>query len=205
MLWDRQCDRFQLGQWLKGRIYERRSDLSPDGKYLIYFAMNGRWQSEACGAWTAISQAPYLKAIAIFPKGIVGMGVVCGRAKPPTGSTTATTATRYCGILRQSVATPPTPQPAIMATTSVSASITLDFYAMVGNWSIAYSSANGKPNISLKNRSATVGYCAKSPMPRLMHRRGKAVIGMNIHWLTELPMPRSAIPNGSGPTSMANG
>jgi hypothetical protein len=69
ILWDRQCDRFQLGQWLKGRIYERRSDLSPDGKYLIYFAMNGRWQSEACGAWTAISQAPYLKAIAIFPKG----------------------------------------------------------------------------------------------------------------------------------------
>jgi cytochrome bd-type quinol oxidase subunit 2 len=30
-----------VGQWLKGRIYERRSDLSPDGKHLIYFAMNG--------------------------------------------------------------------------------------------------------------------------------------------------------------------
>jgi hypothetical protein len=69
MLWDRRSDEFQVGQWLKGRIYERRSDLSPDGKHLIYFAMNGRWGSEAKGSWTAISRAPYLKAIALFPKG----------------------------------------------------------------------------------------------------------------------------------------
>ena len=69
VLWDRRNDQFQVGQWLNGRIYERRSDLSPDGKYLIYFAMNGRWDSEAKGSWTAISRAPYLKAIAMFPKG----------------------------------------------------------------------------------------------------------------------------------------
>ena len=69
VLWDRRNDQFRVGQWLNGRIYERRSDISPDGKYLIYFAMNGRWQSEAKGSWTAISRAPYLKAIAIFPKG----------------------------------------------------------------------------------------------------------------------------------------
>ncbi len=69
VLWDRSRDDFQLGQWLKGRLYERRSDLSPDGKHLIYFAMNGKWQSEAKGAWTAVSRAPYLKALAIFPKG----------------------------------------------------------------------------------------------------------------------------------------
>jgi hypothetical protein len=69
ILWNRQRDEFQLGQWFKGRIYERRSDLSPDGKHLIYFAMNGKWTSEARGAWTAISRAPYLKAIAMFPKG----------------------------------------------------------------------------------------------------------------------------------------
>jgi hypothetical protein len=67
--WDRRSDRFQVGQWLKGRIYERRSDLSPDGKYLIYFAMNGLWETEAKGSWTAISRAPYLKALAMFPKG----------------------------------------------------------------------------------------------------------------------------------------
>ena len=49
---------FALGQWLKGRIYERRSDLSPDGKYMIYFAMNGKWNSIAKWSWTAISKAP---------------------------------------------------------------------------------------------------------------------------------------------------
>ncbi len=31
--------------------------------------MNGRWDSETTGSWTAISRAPYLKAIALFPKG----------------------------------------------------------------------------------------------------------------------------------------
>src|SRR5919198_4444283 len=66
VLWDRRRDEFRLGQWLRGRIYERRSDLSPDGKHLIYFAMNGRWNSEAKGSWTAISRAPYLKALALF-------------------------------------------------------------------------------------------------------------------------------------------
>lgn len=69
VLWNRKNDTFQLGQWLKGRIYARRSDLSPDGRYFIYFAMNGRWHSEARGSWTAISRTPYLKAIALFPKG----------------------------------------------------------------------------------------------------------------------------------------
>lgn len=67
--WDRETDTFKLGQWLKGRIFERRSDLSPDGKYMIYFALNGKWTSESLGSWTAISRAPYLKAIAFFGKG----------------------------------------------------------------------------------------------------------------------------------------
>ncbi len=69
LLWHRERDTFELGQWLKGRIYERRCDLSPDGKHLIYFAMSGHWESEARGAWTAISRAPYLKALALFAKG----------------------------------------------------------------------------------------------------------------------------------------
>lgn len=69
VLWDRAADTFHVGQWFRGRIYERRCDLSPDGKYLIYFAMNGKWQSETGGSWTAISHAPYLKAIVLLPKG----------------------------------------------------------------------------------------------------------------------------------------
>ncbi|MGL4462092.1 MAG: hypothetical protein ACRDD1_22120 [Planctomycetia bacterium] len=67
--WNRKTDEFKVGQWLKGRIYERRSDLSPDGKHLIYFAMNGNWKSDANGSWTAISKAPYLRALTLFPKG----------------------------------------------------------------------------------------------------------------------------------------
>jgi hypothetical protein len=67
--WDRKTDQFAVGQWLYGRIYERRCDLSPDGKHLIYFAMNGRWQSEVGGSWTAISRAPYLRALTLHAKG----------------------------------------------------------------------------------------------------------------------------------------
>ncbi|MEM7758622.1 MAG: hypothetical protein AAF298_10910 [Cyanobacteria bacterium P01_A01_bin.40] len=67
--WERKTNTFTVGQWLKGRIYERRSDISHSGKYWIYFAMNGKWNSEAKGAWTAIARVPWLKAIALLPKG----------------------------------------------------------------------------------------------------------------------------------------
>ena len=69
ILWNRRNDTFQLGQWMRGRIYERRSDISPDGHHMIYFAMNGRWGSETLGSWTAISRVPYLKAVVLAPKG----------------------------------------------------------------------------------------------------------------------------------------
>ena len=69
LLWNRKDDTFTLGQWLKGRIYERRADLSPDGKYMIYFAMNGKWDSETKGSWTAVSKAPWLKALVLYGKG----------------------------------------------------------------------------------------------------------------------------------------
>ena len=69
LLWSRRDDTFTLAQWLKGRIYERRSDLSPDGQYFIYFAMNGKWSSETGGSWTAISRTPWLKAISLWGKG----------------------------------------------------------------------------------------------------------------------------------------
>ena len=63
MLWDRTRDEFQMGQWLKGRIYERQCDLSPNGKHFLYFARkNG-------DAWSAISRAPFLKAISMYSIG----------------------------------------------------------------------------------------------------------------------------------------
>ena len=36
--WDLAKDTFTIGQWLRGRIYHFRCDLSPDGEYLLYFA-----------------------------------------------------------------------------------------------------------------------------------------------------------------------
>jgi len=63
LLWDLTNDTFQMGQWLKGRIFERESDLSPDGKYLIYYAANSRWDYKTHSSWIGVSIAPYLKAI----------------------------------------------------------------------------------------------------------------------------------------------
>jgi hypothetical protein len=71
--WQTDCDRFEAGQWFKGRIYERRCDLSPDGSLLIYFAskINSRTlaDSEYTHAWTAVSRPPYFTALALWPKG----------------------------------------------------------------------------------------------------------------------------------------
>ena len=66
LLWDRATDTFTLGQWLKGRIYEHCCDLSPDGKYFLYFAMNARRSRIGPLCWTAVSRAPYLKALALY-------------------------------------------------------------------------------------------------------------------------------------------
>ncbi len=56
-----------------GRIYERRSDLSPDGSLLIYFAQNitreSKNDTEYTYAWTAVSKPPYPTALALWPKG----------------------------------------------------------------------------------------------------------------------------------------
>ena len=70
LLWGRRTDEFQLGQWFKGKIYARRSDLSPDGQHLIYFALGGKWDStKQGGSWTAISEAPYITAHSVYLKG----------------------------------------------------------------------------------------------------------------------------------------
>lgn len=69
LLWNRRTDEFTLGQWLKGRIYEDRCDLSPDGRYFIYFAYDGRTHRQYGPAWTAVSRSPWLKAVALYSKG----------------------------------------------------------------------------------------------------------------------------------------
>lgn len=125
--WDLETDTFTMGQWLKGRIYEYRSDLSPDGELMIYFAVDYRhpdtiqqlaeqFREEKFGpregnrfsdesyetfirqmeevnlskahkldqfaatpeasspSWTAISRAPYLKALDLWFNGTAWNG-----------------------------------------------------------------------------------------------------------------------------------
>ena len=71
--WDTRSDEFEAGHWFRGRIYERRSDLSPNGSLLIYFAQKitaaSQKDTEYTYAWTAISKPPYLTALALWPKG----------------------------------------------------------------------------------------------------------------------------------------
>lgn len=69
--WNRETDHFESGRWFKGRIYADRSDISPDGRHLIYFAIGGvAWAIPATGGtWTAISEIPSLTARALWGQG----------------------------------------------------------------------------------------------------------------------------------------
>ncbi|MBC7822093.1 MAG: hypothetical protein IAG10_34850, partial [Planctomycetaceae bacterium] len=68
ILWHMQTDKFEFGSWFHGRIYEDRCDLSPDGRYVVYFAANQTrhtWEQLGSNAWTAICQPPWVKAITL--------------------------------------------------------------------------------------------------------------------------------------------
>ncbi len=67
--WNRGQNTFQVSQWLKGRIYERRSDISPSGSHWIYFATKAKWGTESINTWTAIARSPWLKAVSMYSKG----------------------------------------------------------------------------------------------------------------------------------------
>lgn len=72
--WNLHNDSFEAGQWLKGRIYPEFSELSADGKLLLYSARktNGwtlRGRNDIGETWTAISRPPYFTALALWPNG----------------------------------------------------------------------------------------------------------------------------------------
>ena len=69
--WDMARDRFERGAWLRGRIYEDRCDLSPDGELFLAFVLQGRKgaSSSTTHAWSAVSRPPWLHALALWPQG----------------------------------------------------------------------------------------------------------------------------------------
>ena len=70
ILWETRRDVFTPGAWFKGRIYEDKCDLSPDGKLFVYFVHQGsRGSTPFTHAWTAISRPPWLHALVVWPQG----------------------------------------------------------------------------------------------------------------------------------------
>jgi hypothetical protein len=85
ILWHTDTNTFEPGQWFKGRIYPKRSDISPDGRYLIYYATKHKHEfseklPEVFRSWTAISRPPYFTALRLWGvgwEGYYGGGLFC--------------------------------------------------------------------------------------------------------------------------------
>jgi hypothetical protein len=67
--WHMDSDRFEHGAWFRGRIYEENCDLSPDGQLMVYMCFGGAFRPEYTHAWTAVSKAPWLYALGLWPWG----------------------------------------------------------------------------------------------------------------------------------------
>ena len=65
--WDLSTGRYEQGAWLSGRIFPRRSDLSPDGRLISCFAHKPGARWEHGEAYVAISRLPWLTALHAFP------------------------------------------------------------------------------------------------------------------------------------------
>jgi len=71
--WDTANDVFEPGAWFRGRIYEERCDLSPDGTKFLYFTRKNsprdNGEVKYTSAWTAVSKTPWVTALALWPNG----------------------------------------------------------------------------------------------------------------------------------------
>lgn len=69
-LWNTDTDELHPGAWFRGRIYEDKCDLSPDGQLFVYAAFQGaRLETSYTQAWTAVSRPPWLHALVLWPMG----------------------------------------------------------------------------------------------------------------------------------------
>lgn len=67
--WDVDAPTFRGGTWLHGTLYPQRCDLSPDGRYLCYFALDSHARWSAGWTYIAVSRLPWLTALAAWGTG----------------------------------------------------------------------------------------------------------------------------------------
>ena len=65
-LWHTDSDRLEHGQWIKGRVYERRSDLSADGSLFAAFVRQSGGRHTRRDTWIAVSRPPFFSALAVW-------------------------------------------------------------------------------------------------------------------------------------------
>ncbi|PTA67395.1 hypothetical protein C8263_12535 [Deinococcus arcticus] len=75
-LWDTRTDHITPGSWFHGRLYEWLSDLSPDGRHLLYMAHNEsrrrvqaaaqRFPGREMWTWTALCRPPQVRALGLW-------------------------------------------------------------------------------------------------------------------------------------------
>jgi hypothetical protein len=84
-LWHTETDEFEPGQWLSGRVFERRSDISPDGRLFAYFVRKETakaMREVGADSWIAVSRPPWFTALALWAIG----GTYCtGPCFPESG------------------------------------------------------------------------------------------------------------------------
>jgi hypothetical protein len=81
-LWQTDTDTFEHGQWMAARVYERRSDLSPDGSLFVAF-VRGSSTLRSTDSWIAVSRPPWFTALTFWPVG----GTYCTGGYFPTERT----------------------------------------------------------------------------------------------------------------------
>ena len=81
--WDVATARYEHGAWLRGRIYPQRCDLSADGKWLCYFALQPSAGWELGWTYVAVSRLPWLYALAAWR---TGDGTYRNVGDPPAGA-----------------------------------------------------------------------------------------------------------------------